>query len=1156
MKIANKIILSIFFVTLTLTVIAGSFFYRVSSRSLRRAIEGDLTATVFARAQHVETYLDLIQIAVVQLSNNQSVKDFLEAGSSLPPSLTESFRNFFEAVTDIMRNAKDVNSGIIEYLLMDRMGKVVASSATGGVGIDLSADSIFLGGKKEIYFKDVYDPGKDGEPLMAVSIPILDGKTGHLLGVLAAKLKLDRLNRILEDRTGAGQTGDFYLCNRYGFMATPSRFKKDSVLKQKIGRTSPDVFSPGKSSGEAPPAERSAHVYRDYRGVEVLGFSEPIPRMRWNLVGEFDTEEIFRPLSQLKLFFLLALAAAPVVSWLTGKYLSGRITDPLLRVSRGAKMIGEGNLDYRIGSDAADEIGQLARSFDATAERLKKTTTSIEALSEEIEVRRRTEAMLENERVFSGAILENMNAGVVACDEKGELTLFNRLARDWHGTDPSKIPQGEWAKHYDLYLEDGVTPMDIHTVPLSRAFRGERVENAGLVIAVKGKARRSIVSQASPIKGADGRILGAVAVMHDVTKLREVEAALREREEYFRSLIDNAMDVVTILDATGTVRYASPSIRRVLGYAPEEFLARNIFEFIHPEDRERISRIFFENIPKTGLVLTVMIRLLHRDGSWRTMESVCHNRTDHPSITGVVVNSRDMTEREEAEEALRISEDKFRTIFEQAPIGVALIDSLDGKIYELNQRYAEIAGRSVEEMKTLDWMSITHPEDVQADLDNMALLNTGKISRFAMTKRYLRPDGTSVWISLTVVRIKITDPKCPRHLAMIDDISESKKAERALRDREMTLRAIADSAQDAILMMDNGGKISFWNPAAERLFGWSGEEAVGKNLHELIAPERFLDAYRRAFPHFRATGRGAAVGRTIELWGTRKDRTEFPFELSLSSIQLSGEWHAVGIVRDISERTRMFKEREKLQVQFLQAQKMESVGTMASGIAHNFNNILASIRGRIEMVHDDLTPENKSRRDLELAIESIEAAKKLIEQMLIFGRVYDQQISRIEICPVIKNSLDMFRASVKGVVEIREHFEEGCGFILANSNQLQHIILNLLTNSFQAIRDGGVIDVALSWLRTGEGCREKYAYALTGPEYVKLSVRDTGCGIEPKVIDLIFGPFFTTKEVGKGTGLGLSTVHGIVAEMGGEIFVESEVGKGTVFHVFFPRSPA
>ena len=263
----------------------------------------------------------------------------------------------------------------------------------------------------------------------------------------------------------------------------------------------------------------------------------------------------------------------------------------------------------------------------------------------------------------------------------------------------------------------------------------------------------------------------------------------------------------------------------------------------------------------------------------------------------------DTRRRKLTEEALRESELRFRGLFDQLPIGAALV-ALDYRYLRVNEALCRITNYTPEELTARCFQDITHPDDVAVDRQQARRLLAGEIDRHVTDKRYIRKDGRVVWVHLSVRLIRDATGQPWYLLATMEDITARKQAEEALRESEERLNKVIGAAQDAIIMLDPDGNISMWNESAVRIFGYSAAEALGQNLHRLLGPARFHDAHVRGFAEFQRSGQGQAVGRVLELAALRKNGEEFPVELALSSAWLQGGWHAIGILRDISERKR------------------------------------------------------------------------------------------------------------------------------------------------------------------------------------------------------------------------------------------------------------
>jgi len=380
-------------------------------------------------------------------------------------------------------------------------------------------------------------------------------------------------------------------------------------------------------------------------------------------------------------------------------------------------------------------------------------------------------------------------------------------------------------------------------------------------------------------------------------------------------------------------------------------------------------------------------------------------------------------------------------------------------------------------------------------------------------------------------------------------------AEDALIENEEKFRMISASAEDAILMMDNDGRISFWNKAAERIFGWSEEEALGKDLHLFLVPKRYHDDYRKGFEKFRRTGEGIAVGKTLELSALRKDGTELPVELSVAAAKLRGQWNAIGILRDITERRRAEEERRRLEEQMLQSQKVESIGILAGGLAHQFNNLLMALLGNVELIVMDMHPEAPMRESVAEIEKVSKRMVKLVKELLAYAGRGKLIVETIDLTLLFREMLQLLHVSISKKIKLEYTLDEDLPNIEADASQLRQVVMNLITNASEAIgQEDGVISVHTGAKGFGsEDLDGIYGYYNLLPgRYIFFEVSDTGCGIDTATLPKIFNPFFSTKFTGRG--LGLAAVLGIVKGLHGAIKVRSKPGSGSTFTVLFPSS--
>lgn len=360
-------------------------------------------------------------------------------------------------------------------------------------------------------------------------------------------------------------------------------------------------------------------------------------------------------------------------------------------------------------------------------------------------------------------------------------------------------------------------------------------------------------------------------------------------------------------------------------------------------------------------------------------------------------------------------------------------------------------------------------------------------------------------------------------------------------------RTLFENAGDAILVLDFKGRILDANRIACERLGYSRKELLNLNWSDIEVREQNESAKDRLEELHQE---GHLIFETAHKC---RDGKVVPIEMSSCIAEYDREQTVLIIARDISERKEAEKEKGLLQAQLKQAQKMEAIGTLAGGIAHDFNNILTPISGYTELALRKIPEESKARTNLEQVLTAVQRAKGLVQQILTFSRQEGQQKCSLEIKSIIKEALKLLRASLPATIEIRSYINAE-GSVIANPTQIHQVMLNLCTNAHHAMREnGGTLEIRLDDIDLTPQQAKHVPDLKSGP-YVCLTTSDTGHGMTKDMLDRIFDPYFTTKPEGEGTGMGLSVVHGIVKSHGGDIIVESEPGKGSIFKVFFPRN--
>ncbi len=367
---------------------------------------------------------------------------------------------------------------------------------------------------------------------------------------------------------------------------------------------------------------------------------------------------------------------------------------------------------------------------------------------------------------------------------------------------------------------------------------------------------------------------------------------------------------------------------------------------------------------------------------------------------------------------------------------------------------------------------------------------------------------------------------------------------------EQWLRAAVDSSPSGMLMTDASGRLVLVNQEIERLFGYAREELLGRSV-EMLVPERYRGRHAGFRTAFQQGPSARAMGAGRDLFGLRKDGSEIPVEIGLKPVATDEGLFVVVSVVDIAARQRAEAERRALEEQLRQAQKMEAVGTLAGGIAHDLNNILAAIIGYGELMEREARASQRLAGDLAELLAAAQRGKKVVERILAFSRRQDSVRVPLDLVRALTDLKPMLRATLPAAIDIRFVVHPDAPRVRADATAVQQVVMNLATNSAQAMPGGGTVEVLVEPFYARDSYVRSRAGLVEG-SYAMLSVRDSGGGIPEAVRGRVFEPFFTTKEPGAGSGLGMAIVHAIMRDHQGFVELESEVGHGTEVRCLFP----
>ena len=686
-----------------------------------------------------------------------------------------------------------------------------------------------------------------------------------------------------------------------------------------------------------------------------------------------------------------------------------------------------------------------------------------------------------------------------------------------------------------------------------------------------------------PVMGEDGKPIAVGAVVLDITERKQAEVALQLSEAKYRQLVDQLPLGIYQSTKEGKFITVNSAMVEMLGYeSAEELLRTNIVKDLYftLKERHKVLRRYRED--RSAIV---SYRLKKKDGAelWVEDQGVLafDYRHGEDFFQGVLLN---ITERKEAEDIksvlfqiseatsvssnleqlLEIIRQKVGSLIDTTNFYVALYDAE-------NDRYSfPYCVDEHDELREFEPQQLRKSLTDYVRRTGIPLLANEEVDRQLLQKGEVEMVGTpcAQWLGVplksarsvigVVVLQSYTNPALysEKDLGLMTFVSEQialaierKLAETSLQESEQKYRTLVESTTDAIVTVNSAGNVTTWNQGALAMFGYKREEILGKPA-TLLVSEALIDEQREVIRKVTEVG----LLQAYETVRKAKDGIEIPVEMTLSEMKdESGAFIGVSaIVRGIRERMQAEEKRKQLEEQLHQAQKMETLGTLAGGIAHDFNNILQAIRGYADMSMDEVPPKSQAYADLQEVMKATNRGKKIVQKILAFSRREAHEPRPLRIHPILREALNLLRATLPTTIDLRQELKRECGTVLGDSGQIHQVVMNLCTNSFQAMRkNGGLLMVSLEKVVSDDEFLQSHP-KLNEQEYVQLTVSDSGEGMDQTTMARIFEPFFTTKNVGEGTGLGLSVVHGIVTSHKGDVTVESEPGQGATFRVYLP----
>lgn len=770
-----------------------------------------------------------------------------------------------------------------------------------------------------------------------------------------------------------------------------------------------------------------------------------------------------------------------------------------------------------------------------TYEELEKKVKELE--KEAIERRRVEEALQDSEKRYR-SLVENSHTGIHIIDDDYRLIYVNNEFCRILGRPPEEIIGQDFRTF--LHEESRELVSDYYV----RRQKGEELPSRYEIFVVRKDGEKRLVEISVTVIRDSRNNVRTMAQILDISEQRKTEELLGKERSTFFSILQTAPYGVVLIDQLGTYQYINPEFTRITGYTLKDVpTGREWLKKGFPGSyyKKKIARYWYEDISKKRS--SKVLKVTCKGGEVKDLDIRPTLMEDGRAIMML----SDVTARSRAEEALRASEERYRTILENMEEGYYEID-IAGNFTFFNDSLCEMFGYPRHELLGLNSRQIISEETAKWVYQNFnEVYRTGK-PLTAFGHEGLRKDGDKRYVELSASLRKDDKGHPIGFRGIVRDITDRKMAEKEIEKRERYLESVLYNAPDAIVTLDASYHIIEWNPGAEQVFSYTRDEVFGKNLDEIIAKPGVYKETKTLIKQV-FTGKRLIPQEVVRY---RKDGTPVDVIVAASPIQIDGELQgAVAVYTDITEPKRAEEEKKVLEAQLRYAQKMEAIGTLAGGIAHNFNNLLMGIQGNTSLMLLETDPNHTNYSRLKSIEKSVQSGAKLTSQLLGYAREGRYEIKPLNVNRLVRETSDTF-ATAKREIRVHQELDEDIWGILADQGQIEQVLLNLYVNAADAMPAGG--DLFLKTEKITHRDMRNKSFEVKPGNYVLITVRDNGVGMDEKTIERIFDPFFTTKGMSKGTGLGLASVYGIIKAHGGYIDVKSKKGEGATFNVYLPAS--
>ena len=625
-----------------------------------------------------------------------------------------------------------------------------------------------------------------------------------------------------------------------------------------------------------------------------------------------------------------------------------------------------------------------------------------------------------------------------------------------------------------------------------------------------------------------------------------------QNKEKYRFLVENIPDVVWTIDRNGNTTFVNSKVENVCGYTPQEIYAADDHFWLdrtHPGDVEKVKTAC-ESLFKSNKMFDIEYRIKRKDGSWIWIHDRAITTYKKDGVTYADGVFTDITERKRLEKALRKERDTSQKYLDIAPVIFLILDSA-GNVLLINKNGCELLGYPRREILGKNWIDNFTP---QRNRDNIktAFCNVthSKINPFEYyeTTILANKKGAERIIAWHSTLLEDENGNILGTLSSGVDITERKQAEDMLKESEQRFKSIFENAPDGMLVADTKTKgFYLGNEVICRMLGYKKEEIRHLRVMDIHSKEDLPYVIEQ----FEKQAKGEiTLARNIPV--KRKDGSIFYADINTILLPLDGKTYMMGLFRDITEQKHMEEEQAKLRDQLYHAQKLASVGKLAGGVAHNFNNLLTVVMGYASLLLAKLKEGDPLREYAQKVISSSQVAANLTQDLLAFSRQKPVNPQPVNMNEIIKDTEGILSRLIRENIKLKTALTKKDCIVMADSDQLKHVLMNLTTNAKDAMPNGGDLNICTDVVEIDKTFIKAHGFGKIG-KYALISFSDTGMGMDENIRLRIFDPFFTTKEVGKGTGLGLAIVYGLVKQHNGYIDVDSSPGKGATFKIYLPQ---